>query len=940
MSTPVIVSLDGKWQFAYEPELDEEKQPDVPHQKCFTSNMPVPGYWDDSPEEWENPDVKSRIRRNPDHVPLDYSSIDVEKNVLLRSTLPYIIGVGYYRKTITCPSDWKGKTVTLRIGGVGQRAWAWVNRKPVGHHLGHSTQFEFPIEHAVEPGAENELIIAVTNAAPERGGFALSGFKGRSAGIYRSVSLKVAGATRIADCYIYPKDDLAQLNWHVELAGKEPKSLVMEWSIEDRNTAEVLGSGSQAVNDSTVTWATESFGMKPWSDRDPVQYVVRLTLKSETEELDELRQLFGLRRLQRNGRDLLLNGNPIFLRGVCDHCYFPKTCNPPADKGFYVEMIRQLKAVGFNWTRFHTWVPCKEYMQAADDLGMLVMVEAPVGFEEPEWIDMLRACRVHPSVVIYSGGNEECLDEERIEYLARMADNTRRIAPDALFNPQEGLRGVEYGWDPENLGNDIVEEPFRHNPSRLARLKEFSDVFGQYAWGALSYRSVDADRRMLDKRMEIYEAPLLSHEISIKGSYIDFDLEHRMEGTRIGTIIHENARKVLQAQDLYRNAPIYYRNSCAWQRIFRKHVIEMTRKCKYTRGYDFLGGHDHHDVFGGYHAGLMNAFFELKPGETVEDLLRYNNESVLLLDQSNDRNLKSGDVFDLPLLFSFYSQPDIETGTVSWHVMNDDSKVIRRGSMAIGAIRSGTLTELGNIKFVVPAIGKATKLRLFVRLSSAHHESTNDWDFWGFPEVDAGEGGNESLCVVSELNADTFSLLEAGGRVVLLGSAGFPTREIEHQVALAGRVTGNLATVINPHPITDGFPHDGWVNWQFNSMFTGACAVVFNDLDVPFDPIIEVVSSYKFPVKQSCLFEVAVNNGRLLVCTLRFDRSDPASSHLLACILRYAGNDQAFSPRTRIDVSVLRGELGRDVRPDPAGTRDTSADDNRAGNIVGRHSTG
>ncbi len=59
-------------------------------------------------------------------------------------------------------------------------------------------------------------------------------------------------------------------------------------------------------------------------------------------------------------------------------------------------------------------------------------------------------------------------------------------------------------------------------------------MFGQYSWGLLSYYLVKGDRHELDRRHELYGAPLLAHEISIKGSYIDFDLEHRMAGTRIG----------------------------------------------------------------------------------------------------------------------------------------------------------------------------------------------------------------------------------------------------------------------------------------------------------------------------------------------------------------------------------------------------------------------
>jgi hypothetical protein len=89
-------------------------------------------------------------------------------------------------------------------------------------------------------------------------------------------------------------------------------------------------------------------------------------------------------------------------------------------------------------------------------------------------------------------------------------ENGGVIDPDALFNPQEALRGVEYTRveDEKNgLGPGTAEKPFPHNPQRLARLREFSDVFGSYAWGMLNNRSLEGDWRSLEVRMSIYERP-------------------------------------------------------------------------------------------------------------------------------------------------------------------------------------------------------------------------------------------------------------------------------------------------------------------------------------------------------------------------------------------------------------------------------------------------
>lgn len=921
------IVLNGNWEFGYHHALSG----DVPvpfDQIDFFSSMPVPAYWDDRAGAFEGDEIKGLVRRNPDHRPVDYAKeVTHEHYYDLRSSLPYIMGVGYYRKRVAVPADWEGKQLFLQIGGVSQQAWVFVNNQQAGHHFGHSTAFEMDVTGHCVPGKDNEVVIAVTNLGPDRGGYALQGYKGKTAGIYRPVTLRATGESAVADCYVHPNAELTELTWTVALHGATD-GVAVEWAILHPLTAEVLGSGTVAAGDAQPTWKSSTFGMTCWSDREAVLYDIRVTTRKGGAVLDQRSQKFGLRRLSRNGVDLLLNNQPVFLRGVTDHCFFAATCNPPSDKDTYLDILRRHKQLGFNWIRFHTWIPSEEYMQAADELGILFMVEAPRGFEEAEWLDIIRACRTHPSVVIYSGGNEECLDEARIEKLAVMADHVHTKVPDALFNPQEALRGVEYCWDEPDFGGNTIEEPFKHNPTRLRRLKEFSDVFGQYSWGLLSYNLVKGDRHELDRRHALYGAPLFAHEISIKGSYIDFDLEHRMAGTRIGPDMYESSREILQQQGLYHNAGRYYSNSCAWLRIFRKYVIEMARKCTCNRGYDLLGGHDHHCAYQGFHGGLMNDFFEIKPGESVADVLQYNGESVLLLDTTVDRNLRPGDTFNVPLLLSYYSQPDLEQACVSWHVRDDAGRILVRGDWEIGAVKSGSLTEIGPVAFTVPAVPRATKLRVFVRLSGSTQELTNDWDYWCFPDINHSLSGD--MIVADRLDEATIAALESGARVALLGNGGLPNRGLEHQIIMAGRVRGNLATVIYDHPLADQFPHDGWASWQFNNMFNDATTVVFNDLDVVFDPIIEVVSSYKLIRKQACLFEARVGKGRLLVCSMDLSKEDPGSVYMKNAIMRYV-DSAAFQPRNAFAASILR-EFSANPSPDVAVVAEAAAA-NREGNV-------
>lgn len=926
---PTLFPLDGDWDFAYEPELQPETAPPLPASGSYATTMPVPGYWDDHIERIRHSDLWGKTRFNPDWRPIRFPIGTRPPD----ASLPYLLGVGWYRKAFRAPAGWGGRCVTLRVGGVTMEAWVWLNGSCVGHHLGHSTPFEMPLDGRLRAGEENELVIAVSNLRDDRGGSAVRGYAGQSAGIHRSACLRVSRDLRITSLYLRPIDDNREIFWTLEAAGKngerDEREFEVAWRIRERRTGAVLRAGRERGRGRLTSWTTQTFGMRPWSDRAPSLYSVEVQIKRGGVPQDAVVQDFGLRTLRRDGTGLRLNGRPLFLRGVTEHHYFPLTCTAPRDVDVYRENLRRLKSLGFNWLRFHTWVPSEDYMRAADEVGVMIQVEPPVGFGPQEWADILRTARRHPSIVIYCCGNEQLLDEEKIEFLREMAALCKEYAPDALFSPQEALRGVEYYYQRSNLGEDAVDKPYPHNPRRLALLKEFSDVLANYAWGMLSYGSVSGDWRVLDERLAAYERPCLSHELCIHGNYLNLDLERRYEGTRIGPALYAAVRDYLRENGLLHRAPLYYRNSCAWMRILRKHAIETARKCRYNAGYDLLGGTDHHWHRTGYPSGIMNEFYELKPGESASDVLRYNGESVLLLDHTHRRNFWCGDAVSHDLYVSLYGPEPLPQAEVSWRLRDSGGRVHRRGTLSCSDVPNGAMSKLGTVSFLMPELPDPSKMTLCVRLSGGDYEIDNRWDFWAFPvagppplraQADStvrkllaerypGLSARKAspgprLRIVSALDEEGFRFLSGGGDVVLLGHAPFRALPTSFQMSTTGRAEGNLATAIADHPLFQGFPHEGFCDWQFYSLLGKGQAVLFDDPALPFDPIVEVVSSFKLIRKQASVFEFGVDKGRLLACSFALDLSDPAAVFLLNRMLAYVSGE-AFQPRTRLSLGML-----------------------------------
>ena len=166
-----------------------------------------------------------------------------------------------------------------------------------------------------------------------------------------------------------------------------------------------------------------------------------------------------------------------------------------------------------------------------------------------------------------------------------------------------------------------------------------------------------------------------------------------------------------------------------------------------------------------------------------------------------------------------------------------------------------------------------------IRLQRVRHNPSagNEWEVYAFPRV-AARPAPAGVKVVADISeAELAAAMERGERVLLLGAGPFKSLPTTYRIGMAGRTSGNYATVVKAgHPALGGFPHDGFCGWQFRRLMEGGRAVQL-EAGVPFDPVIDVASSVKFPIRQAALFEYRVGDGRLLVCSFAFADGDPAA---------------------------------------------------------------
>ena len=900
------VSLNGTWEMKYTEEgycseenpfknisEEEDLAGTEPKSICgdFIENA-VPGYWEDMTEAFQMASFYSKLRFNPEYGVQKYPIAGNPPDM----ALPNITGTFFYRKKFMYSKTNGDKT--LHFEGVQNSVSAWINDVYLGRHLGYSTPFEIKIPEECMTDGENTIVLSVSNCRLK--GYRdepVSGLTSRAAnectgGITGDVEIRTY-KSEIKDIAVLISEDLKSADVYAE--GKAPLS----WFVCDKS--KVIRSGTANGSFSFLT-----DGLKLWSPEDPMLY----TLKIKCGEAEAERK-FGVRRLTADKEALYLNGYKYLLRGACEHCYFPKTIHPVHDKAYYQTVIENLKKLGFNFIRFHTYIPPEEYMQAADELGMLLQVECPNNTTICEWREIVRFCRRHTSVIIYCCGNELLIDDPFIEYLKECADDVHTNT-DALFAPMSAMRGIEYFWCEPEQEKELKEKPFKHHPRRLKALGEFCDVYCTYPNGAHSYFSLDCEPKKIDEYAKVYQKPRLSHEICIDGTYTDLSLKQRYKGLRVGeTQMFSSIEKHLEEKGILGKASVYFKNSCEWQRRVRKFCFENVRLSGSISGYDFLGPIDTHWHTFGYDVGMMNEFYELKPGETLRNIRMYNSESVILTDIGKKRNYEEGESFCCNIFVSYYGRKMLGNTRLTIRLFVGET-VQAYDVYDIKEIQSGKVTNLITYSKVLPKTDKPQKMRLYASLDGDSFFAENEWEMYLFPKTKKKFPENTEILYNAE-EEQLFSLLEQGKNIVLFGAEPFVTLPTSFRIALAGRSSGNLATVIYKHPILNDFLHEGFCGWQFAGMLEGGSAVCFESDKAAFLPIIEVASVHKCAVRQAALFEYRAINGKIIVCGFNLSEKDPGAMYLKEKIIEYAAGE-SFAPENYIDKEALFSLIHTDVK--------------------------
>lgn len=315
-------------------------------------------------------------------------------------------GIGWYRKAFTVPAEAKGKVVKVTFDGAMYNAHVWIN----GHFLGNRPygyiEFEHDLSAYLNYGGDNVIAVKLM---PED----LSSRWYPGAGIYRNVWLDIRNPVHVAQwgTFVTTPDvsaDQATVNVKTTLVGQG----AVEYEIFDPKGRKVAASTTPSMTvDNPELWDLDH----------PNLYVLRTTVRSGGAMVDQVKTRFGIRTLKFTKQGFWLNGKKTRIQGVClhhDNGPIGAAVNRRADQ----RKLQIMKKMGVNSIRTSHNPPSNEFLDLCDELGILVQVEAfdvwkmpkvPNGYNKffDEWgerdmKDMVRRDRNHPSVFMWSIGNE------------------------------------------------------------------------------------------------------------------------------------------------------------------------------------------------------------------------------------------------------------------------------------------------------------------------------------------------------------------------------------------------------------------------------------------------------------------------------------------------------------------------------------------------------
>lgn len=456
------ISLDGKWHYIVDPyETGFYDYRREPYDKQTRLNRAA--YFADAEPLSKMDRVEYDFAQSPTlQVPGSWNTL-IEALHWYEGTIWYQRKFQYAKKT--------DKRVFLHFGAVNYACHVYLNGKKAGSHTGGFTPCQFEVSDLIQTG-ENSIVVKVDNSRHPEAVPTINTDWWNHGGITRSVQLLEMPETFIRTFKLQLKKGSRQeIEGFVQMDGPG-KPAEVRVQIPD------LGIDQKFRTDGAGRAAVRIAGVKPvlWRPENPKLYDVILVADN-----DSTTDQIGFRTIETLGTDILLNGEKIFLRGICMHEENPLTGRRITTASEGRMMLDWAKELNANFVRLAHYPHNEDMARLADQMGILLWEEIPVywtiQWDNPQTLalaqqqltEMIARDHNRASVIIWSMANETPVNAARNRFLKTLVDSTRILDNTRLISAALEVHGG-------GPSQKVIDDPF----GELTDIVSFNQYHGWY----------------------------------------------------------------------------------------------------------------------------------------------------------------------------------------------------------------------------------------------------------------------------------------------------------------------------------------------------------------------------------------------------------------------------------------------------------------------------
>lgn len=782
----------------------------------------------------------------------------------------HYVGKAWYMRTVNVPKSWKKQRVILYLERPHIETTVYVNDQEAGHQMSLSAPHQYDVTRFIKPGKLNKIAICV----------------------YNGIENVCVGQDS------HSVTDQTQGNWNgivgrIELRTASQPIIRISHDASRRKAFITIDGESHEVSlGESVRW---------WSEADPYLYTRTVEHKGQPVTVT-----FGIRDITIKGRQIYLNGKPVWLRGTVENCCFPETGYAPMDVESWLRVLGKVKEYGLNHIRFHSYCPPEAAFVAADQLGVYLQPEGPswpnhgVKLRRGQAIDqylleeskrIIDAYGHHPSFVMMAAGNEPAGD-----WVPYCNDWVKEMK---LYDPSKIYCGASVGggwaWDDGSeyhvKGGARGLDWDRHAP------QSDDDYYGQ----------IEFPRNYKGKVPN--NSPVIAHEQGQWCAFPDFREIPQYTGAYKARNF-EIFRDLLRDNGMESQAEKFLQASGRLQTLAYKYEIERNLRTKDYSGFQLLALNDYSGQ-GTALEGVLNVHWREK-GYTDASQWREFCSPVVALARFPKFVYASSDTLVIPVEAYNALPADIAEASATYSI-SSDGRVLAEGRLASGVLPVGKNHKLGTVCFPLCSVSEPSKLTLTVRIAGDYR---NHWDFWVYPE--GKEVNSEGVYISDTLDAKTLDVLRSGGKVLLTaaGKVRLGSDVVQHYLPVfwntswfkmrPPHTTG--AYIDKTHPLfRHGFPTDDWTNLNWWELLNRAQVMNLMELPKSYQSPVQPIDTWHISRKLGMIVEANVLGGKLLMTTMDIDTDLDhrlVARQMRRAVISYMSSDD-FQPAITLEPQVI-----------------------------------